>query len=321
MRGGISVALQAHLNQPDTTTCRLLKITLKSGLIHGLTTLDRDVEYDDGTDTSGEVTYVATNGCEITDIASDLGYSVDNSEGYALVSDDVPGVTTEMVEAGELDDAQWIVYLVNYEDLTMGHVILDAGDVGQVRTRFGMVWMPELLSYAMRLRQPVGSVDSKTCRAIFGTPADSQTGCGVDIEPLWVYGEVLSVGAEADRTFTGDAITDSSQMIAPFPGRVQFLTGANAGKEFAVEEFDSSDTVTLSETTPYLMVVGDTYRIRPDCRKRYIEDCIGLWSNGPNFKGEPYIPIGDASQIQTPGAQLPGAGGWVGGVFPDETES
>lgn len=312
MSRNIPAALQAHLLLSATTTCRLLRIELKSGdspagppTVYGITTLDRDILYDDG---DGPINYVASNGFDPSAISSDVGYSVDNAEGYALISDDVPGVTVEMAEAGDLDDAQWKAYLVNFEDLTMGHAVLDAGDLGEVPTKYGMLWVPELLSYMMRLHQPVGGVWSRTCRAIFGSPADSQTGCGVDVEPLWVIGEVLSVGAESDRVFTGDNVTAT---IVPVPGRVQWLTGANAGREYATEEVDG-DTVSLNETAAYAIAPGDQYRIRPDCRKRYEEDCIVTWDNGPNFKGEPKTPVGDAMSIMTPGGQLPGGGGFVG---------
>lgn len=311
----IPAALQTHLNQASTTTTRLLKIILRSGDIYGLTTLDRDVTYDDGTD---EVTYLATNGFDPSTLSADIGYSVDNAESYALTAVDTNGITPEMVKVGELDDAQWICYLVNYEDLSQGHVILDAGDLGEVRTRFDMSWTAELLSYAMRLRQPIGSVYSRLCRAIFGSDANSQTGCGVDISALWVNGEVQSVGAETDRVFTGDAVTDSGQLITPYPGRVDWLTGANVGREYSVEGITSL-TVSLAETTPYPIEVGDTYRIRPDCRKRYAEDCIAIWDNGINFKGEPLIPVGDGVAIQTPGGQLPGGGGFIGEPISEES--
>lgn len=308
----VPALLLAHLQQNSTTTCRLLKVRLRSGVVYGITTLDRNVEYDDGT-VDGVITYVATNGFDPSALAADVGFSVDNSEGYALISEDIPGVTVEMVQAGELDDAHWVCYLVNFEDLTMGHTILDAGDLGDVQTRFGMVWIPELLSYMTRLRQPVGHVWSTTCRAVFGSPADSQTGCGVDLGPLWAEGTVTAVGAETNRVFTGTVLAADSPGITPVPGRVQWLYGNNAGQEFAVEEVDGLE-ISLLETTGYPIEIGDEYRIRPDCRKRYLEDCIGIYDNGPNFKGEPLIPVGDASQVQTPGAQLPGGGGWIGNV-------
>lgn len=302
-------ALQAHLNQASTTTTRLLKIILKDGDIYGLTMLDKDVVYDDGTD---EVIYKATNGFDPSTLSADVGYSVDNAESYALTAVDSSGITPEMVAVGLLDDAQWICYLINYEDHSQGHIILDAGDLGEVVTRHDMSWTSELLSYAMRLRQPIGSVYSRSCRAIFGSPADSQTGCGVDLAPLWVSGEVVSVGAETDRSFTGDEIANSSQPIVPLPGRIQWLTGSNVGREYSIDDIDSTEEVSLAETTPYPIEVGDTYRIRPDCRKRYTEDCIGVWDNGINFKGEPLIPVGDGVAIQAPGGQLPGGGGFIG---------
>lgn len=316
----VPAALQTHLDDVSTTTCRLLRIQIadSGGTAFGFTTLDRAIDYDDG---DGVVTYSALNGFDPTALRSDSGYSVDNAEAYALISDDVnPGVTIEDIEAGLLDDATWKCYLINYQDLTPGrHILLDAGDIGQVRTRFGMVWMPELLSYLVRLRQPVGGVDSITCRATFGTPADSQTGCGVDAESLWVTGEVTGIGAESDRVFDITIDAPSSLVTTPAPGRIQWLTGDNSGNRLGWIESLEDDTVTLVEPARKPIQVGDTFRIRPDCRKRYLQDCIGIWNNGLNFKGEPYIPIGDASQIQTPGAQLPGVGGYAGHVTDEES--
>lgn len=302
-------ALQAHLNDPATTTTRLLKVTLTNGFVYGLSMLDADVIYDDG---GGAITYVATNGFDSSTISADIGYTVDNAEGYALISNDISGLELADIQAGVLDDAQWVCYLVNFRDLTQGHIVIDAGDVGEVRTKYGLVWLPELLSYMARLRQPVGASWSRTCRAIFGTPANSQTGCGVSLTPLWVSGTVVSVGAEANRTFTGDDIGGDSPALDPFPGRVQFLTGANAGREFSVEELDGL-TVSLADPANYEIAPGDTYRIRPDCAKRYLEDCIAKFANGPNFKGEPLIPVGDAAGLQSPGAQLGKGAGYVGG--------
>lgn len=298
----VPVALQAHLDQASTTTTYLLKVKLKSGVVYGLSMLDRDIVYDDGTG-DGEISYIATNGFNPSNFSSETGYAIANAEADALISNEVEGVTEEMVNAGALEDAEWVCYLVNFEDLSMGHAIIDAGDLGEVTTSHGILWTPELLSYAMRLKQPIGGVDSLTCRAIFGTPADTQTGCGINASTLWVEGEVTAVGAESNRIFTGDAVTGSGQPV-PYPGRVQFLTGNNAGRELSTEKVTVL-VVQLSDTTPYPIEVGDTYRIRPDCRKRFTQDCIGIWNNGINFKGEPHIPVGDATAIQAPAAQRP----------------
>lgn len=290
-------ALQSHLNQNATTTCRLLKFRLKSGTVFGITSLDRPVPYDDGSG-DGEIVYSALQGFNPSAKRSDLGNTVDNAEVNALIAEDGSGIQLTNIDAGDLDDATWDVYLINFMDTSQGHVHLGAGDVGEVSQRNGMQWTAELLSLDVRLRQPIGGVWSKRCRAIFGSPADSPTGCGVDISGMWTAGAVSSVDAESNRTFTGNAVASPHS----FPGRVQFLSGDNAGREFATEEV-TGFVISLAETTPYPIQVSDTYQIRPDCAKRFEEDCIGVWSNGPNFKGEPHISTGDGVQNMTPVAQ------------------
>lgn len=297
----IPAGLLARLQESATTTCLLIKITLQSGLQFGLTTLDRDVEYDDQDGSGGALTYVATEGFDATTFATSTGMSVDNGQINALLSDST-GITEQMVVAGELDDATWRMYLVDFTALYEGHILLDDGDVGDVSVRNGMLWIPELVSKIGRLKQPIGGVWSIRCRAIFGTPAASPTGCGIDTTSLWVEGEITAVGAESNRTFTGDDVGDGTPPA--YPGRLQFLTGDNAGREYATEEVTGL-VVTLAETTPYPMTIGDTYRIRPDCGKRYAQDCIAVWNNGPNFKGEPHTPVGDAAAASTPAGQTP----------------
>lgn len=304
----VPAELQAHLDGHSTTTCRLLKIVGSANLsprfAFGLCELDRDVEYDDDSG-DGATLYSAANGFNPATMAADLGFSVANSEGYSLVSSSpIDGVTEELINSGALDDATWVCYLVNFEDLTPGrHVILDAGDVGQIRVRHGVLWLPELLSYAMRLKQPVGGVWSRKCRAIFGSPANSPTGCGVDAEALWVEGTVTAVGSETGRAFTGDVV--ASLPSVTYPGRVLFLTGDNAGREYPAEEVDGFD-VELLEPARFPIQIGDTYLMRRDCQKRFEEDCIALYDNGLNFKGEPLIPTGDAAQVMSPGSEIPG---------------
>jgi uncharacterized phage protein (TIGR02218 family) len=262
---------------------------------------NQDVIYDHG---DGPITYVATNGFDPSAFSSDIAYSVDNAEGYALISDDVPGVTQEMVDAGVMDSAQWVCYYVDYLNPATGSaVILDAGDIGQVRTQYGMLWIPELLSYIMRLKQTIGDVWSRTCRADFGSPAPSPHGCGIDADALWQNFTVVSVGAENDRTFTASGLTQDPDK--PFyPGKVDWLTGDNAGRRVATESFTvdgSNGDITLLETVSYPIQVGDTGRLRPDCNKT--KDQCDKYDNYVNMKAEPLIPVGDTAAIQIPGAQ------------------
>lgn len=305
MSRAISEPLRYHLAESVTTTCKLLRIILSDGREFGLTTLDRDVEYQG-------LTYVAANGFDPSIIATDAGLSVDNAEAYALLSADIPGITAEMVASGDLDDAQWEMMLINYRDVSMGHVLLDAGDLGEVNIENGIVYVPELLSFAMRLRQPIGNYYSRNCRAVFGSPEHGQTGCGVDTDPLWLNGTVTGVADEPNLIFA-----DTNLVLNPVPNtaRVQWLTGPNSGSRlYQVEGYsEASGTIALVEPTPFAIAQGHQFRIRPDCDK-FPATCKG-YNNWLNFKGEPLIPVGEGMAILTPNASIPG--GFMGSEVVD----
>ena len=275
---------------------RIIKFRLKNGVTYGICMTNKTVIYDDGL---GPITYYGVNGFDPSTIDSDVGYSVDNAEGRALVSDNIPGVTLQMVRTGQLENARWYCYLIDYNAPTPGmHALLGAGDVGQVYIKNGLIYTPELLSYMNRLKQPVGLTWSKTCRAIFGTRNDTPTGCGVNAEAMWKLFTVKSSGAEPDRTFTADISHGEF-----YPGRVEWLTGNNAGKMHATEECDIVDgfvVLSMEEPTPYDIIPGDTGRIRPDCGKT--PEFCHRYKNWPNYKGEPTIPTADSVTISVPGA-------------------
>ena len=309
----IPSALQSNLDGDVQYTTRCVRFRLKSGQVLGFAMLDTDVTYDHG-DGYGPTVYSASQGIDPSMIAADVNYSVANAEARILTKTMLTGLTIEMVEAGALDDGEWDCFVLDWRTAITGSaLLLDAGDLGEVRTEDGLVIIPELLSYAMRLRQLIGTVWQRPGRCIFGSPAASQTGCGVDAEALWEDGEVQSVGAESDRTFTGD-------IAASYPGRLEFLTGQNVGRRYAVESADGM-TLSLAETTPYPIADGDTYRHRPDCTKLK-DGALGCdsYGNWPQFKGEWTIPVGDGVAGSVPGGNLPGGGGWTGEVVTDSLD-
>lgn len=293
----IPPALLAHLQNDVTTTCRLLLITLKDGRQFGAASLDVPLEYNG-------ITYSAIRGFDNSIIATDTGLSVDNAEATSLLSTTVDGISGEMALSGDLDDAQWQMMLVNWADLSMGHMLLDAGDIGNVTVSDGMSVTVELLSFAMRLRQNIGHVWSRRCRAIFGSPANTQTGCGVDADSLWFSGTVSLVSSDDPfRVFADDSISVDSS-FDPVPGRVRWTTGPNASDRlYQVEAYsDVSGTIALLETTPYPIEVGHEFDIRNDCSKSPAA-CVA-YSNFIHYKGEPYIPTGDGLESMTPSAQV-----------------
>ncbi|MNZ27345.1 hypothetical protein D3C78_445610 [compost metagenome] len=289
----IPSALAALLESPTPCPCRLLRITLADGRIFGLTTLDQAVDY-------RGVTYSALHGFDCSVIASDTGVSVDNAEATALFAATVAGIEPSLVARGELDGATWEMLLIDWSNPAAGHVTLDAGDLGEVKVIDGMVYVPELLSYTVRLRQPVGGVWSRRCRATFGTAANGSAGCGVDAAAMWAAATVTGVDTDDPfRVFSATGLVGAAYTT----GRVQWLTGDNAGSRVGtVEAFGGeSGTVALFEALVFPVQLGDTFQIRADCNKSP-SDCTA-YGNFLNYKGEPFIPVGDGLETMTPGAQ------------------
>ena len=314
--------LQQHKNSDATTLTTLLRFESTSGKIVGFTTLDQDLTYDDG---RGPLVYRAPIGFQPASIYEALGFEVDNTETQHLL---VPEYDLEIsefeVNAGVWDYAEFDMYEVNYEDLSQGHSILKHGTVGQVRSKDGLQMFGELRGLTAQLRKPVVEVDSRTCRAIFGSQAGDpgvRFPCGFDAESLWEAGEVEEVGVEVFYTFSDSTATTSSADDGFFvPGLVQWLTGSNAGLTMEIDSYDgSTGTFTLRHPLPYAIEPGDTYRRRRDCSK-YFEDsskgCAFWFGNqrGLHFRGEPFIPVADIGSLTTPGA---GTGSLFGSVIED----
>lgn len=315
----VPVALLGHMQTKTTTLTLLIKIVPRDTNYPawGITKLDRDVVYDDG---AGEITYGAAIGMVPAELRSQSSMEVGNSEfKHNLAPQFSAVVNEELIRAGVYDYAWYTVYVVNYEDLSMGHWIPPAGfgQVGRLSVDDrGMSFGMELTDLAKLLKQSIVENYSLTCRAIFGgQPIGTGGGvveqrfpCGFDISTLWTSTQtVTSVGAESSRTFTASGLGAAANFHVP--GMVEWLTGQNAGRQEMVEAQSAGGVISLKFELPFPVEVGDTFRIRPDCTK---------WKDGANgckahwgeidwrfhYRGEPLIKVGDADSLASPGATI-----------------
>jgi uncharacterized phage protein (TIGR02218 family) len=325
----IPISLQDHLDSGTTTLCGLIRIApVRPGYgVVGITTLDRDVVYDDG---DGPITYYAAVGYTASNYVGTADFTVDNAETTSLLPEfDIPQLTEADITSGAYDYADYKMMLVNYEDLTQGHILYSTGTMGEAKVVDGLSFLGELRSLFQRYRQSIVERDSLTCRATFGSQAaDSSNAsnatkierfpCGVVVDSFWFSGAVTQVGIESTVAFAStDVVVPSGSFV---PGMVEWLTGANAGRqnEVSEHEFDSEGSVfSLAFPTAFPIQDGDTFRVRPDCTKQWggFNSC-GTYNNRLNFRGEPFIPVGDAGSTSNPGsATNPGlTGGQQGEV-------
>lgn len=303
----ISPEFYSHLQGTTTTVCEAVRFRLEDGRVIGICGLDKDLFWDN-------MWWKSVSGLNSKDFSSDTELSVDNSEVDILVGALIDsGLTLEEMQAGALDNGTYEFFIINYED-TEQNLRLDAGDIGEVKAKSLNEATIELLSHAVRLRSGTGTVTSIRCRAIFGTYANSQTGCGVNAEVMWKSGTVTGISEDEKQSVFADSsipLTEESNNY-----RVRFTSGRNKSPRlYQVEGYSLvSGTIALIETTRYPIEVGDTFQIRPDCNK--LPDDCKKYNNIINYKGEPFIPVADGLEGLTPNAQL--AGGVTGGVSIDD---
>lgn len=299
----IDSVLLAHKAQPVTTLCNVMKVgPLPGGAYIAITSLDRDVTYDDGT---GALTYRASTGMQLSTLSSTNDLSVDNAETQTLSPVyPVTGITVAMVDNGDLDGAIMSAYQINYEDPTAGrHEILFSGPIGEVRIVEGGLVTFENRSWSQLMKQnSVVELDSLTCRVKrFGSqPGEERFPCMFDASAEWVAGTVTAVGTETVREFTDSALLQAADFFAP--GMVRWLTGDNAGQNLEIEAFDSG-AVSLQHIARHPITSGDTFEIRRDCTRKWSgNNSCETYSNRPFFRGEPFIPVGDTISLSVPGA-------------------
>jgi uncharacterized phage protein (TIGR02218 family) len=275
----VDPTLLNHLQQSVTTLTWCWRIERTDGLVQGFTALDQDLVI-------AGVTYKAATGFFPSAIQTTNQLDINNAEAASLLDDD--SISERDLVGGKYDFAKLDLFLVNYLDLPTAlnldppkHLVLMSGILGQV-TNSDRTFKVECRSKAQALTQKIVQVTSKTCRAEFG---DSD--CKVNLAP---YTHNLTVASTSNNRLIN--ITGFSQADGYFDeGKLIFTNGDNNGLEFTIQSY-SGGTITLFETTPYTIAVGNSFRAIAGCRKT-LSDCSNRYGNVLNFRGEPHIPGAD----------------------------
>ncbi len=220
-----SAAFDTHITGGATTLATLFRATRRDGEVFAFTDHDRDIviNVDDVADTDNALTYDAETGFTRTSIVNTSKLSVDNMDIESIL--DTDGFLEKEVRAGLWDFAQIEVYMVNWDDVTMGVMQLRRGFIGEVSLR-DEIYFAELRGMVQLLQQIDGDVYTPNCRADYG---DAE--CGFDLSTVIETTEVTAIDA-ANRIIT---------VPANFLGRTQFDNESDFLLSIGVKVDDTDD--------------------------------------------------------------------------------
>lgn len=273
----IESGLEEHYQQESTSVCSCLLIERSDGLIIGITDLDENFVFED-------VFYYC--GMDVSAIATTETTSVDNMEMTVIAGNDV--ITEKDIEVGLWNGSKLRLFEINFLDLTPGRKnTIKRGTYGEARLKRGS-YVLEFRSLTQALQQPQGHATQKTCRVRFGSVGEGK--CNVNGGDLAPYTHTMMITEVVSNwQFSVSSISGIENDYFK-EGTIRFLTGNNSVLgEYKVKDF-IDDELTLSIPFPFTVNVGDTVEVIAGCEKRFDEDCVGKFDNGPNFQGEPHMP-------------------------------
>jgi len=268
----ISTELKNHLGQSTLTIARCWKITLSDSSVMGFTSCSKDITYE-------SQVYYSLTGFENESVKSKLDIDFDESRAVSILNSDY--ITEADLIAGKYNNAEVKVFVVNYEDLTQGRILLFKGYLSDVRCEDGK-FFGELKGLSSKLEQTIGEVYSPLCRAKF-----CSSECGLMASSYTFSGVVSSITDNAKFYCDTSVIKTKNSGYFNY-GVINFTGGNNSGLSMEVKQFSSGNFV-LTMEMPYDIAVDDTFDVLAGCNKRFTT-CCNDFDNGVNFRGEPHLP-------------------------------
>ena len=265
----ISPELEAHFAGELQTLATCWHITRRDAVEIGFT--DHDVAL-----VFSGVIYNSIAGFTPTTVESKSNMSIDNLdvEGQTFSTK----ITEEDLLAGIYDFAEIEIFIVNYDDLSQGKMMVKRGSLGEV-TLNAQMFQAEVRGLTQYLSQTIGDVFSPSCRAILG---DGK--CKVALAGFTIAATVDEI--TNNQTFKSSILSQAAGWFTG--GEVIWTSGGNTGRRMEVKEFASTQVV-LALPMGKSIQIGDSFNIIAGCDKTR-ETCQSKFTNIINFHGEPDVP-------------------------------
>ncbi len=254
-----SAGFITHINRESTALKTIWRVTRRDTTKFHLTDNDEDLTLDPEGGGS-PVTFLAAGGYTRSNIVNTAGLSVDNLDISSHLDPNFTNITERDIRAGLFDFAEVEMWLVVFQDTTLGTVPLRRGYLGEVSLEDD-IYLAEFRGLVQLLTQSMVEVYSPQCRADLG---DAR--CKVAISPpVLTRGVSLPLSFEVGNRFrvetlghvrvpftnagfdTGDltgwatdsgspSVVTSQSGLSPQAG-THFLTGLSAASaSFAVSQ-------------------------------------------------------------------------------------
>ncbi len=265
----ISPQLEAHFAGGMTTLATCWKIIRQDDTELGFTDHDMALTIDG-------LEYDSIAGFTPTTVESKSNMSVDNLE---VEGQTFPSKITESdLLAGMYDYAEIEIFVVNYEDLSQGRLVVKRGRLGEVTINQQM-FSAEVRGLTQHLSQTIGEVYSPSCRAVLGDARCKRSLTGFTFN-------TTVTAVTNNQTFTATALSQAAGYFTG--GEVRWTSGHNAGRRMEVKEFASAQLV-LALPMGKSIQAGDAFTVIAGCDKTR-EACRTKFNNILNFRGEPDVP-------------------------------
>lgn len=288
----IPASLQTHLAGSVLTTAFLITITRLDGTVLGLTTANVNLTYQP----TGQL-YEAMDSAAASQLRQTASTGVDNLDVAGVLSS--TRITDQDLLAGRYDGASLDLSLVNYtQHPLVDRVLLVTGQLGEVTFSEGQ-YSAEFRSLSARLQQKVAALTSATCRVrqLFDSQCfvggTNYAGTHTAADFRNPSAAVTAVSADRQTVTFNDTLFGSLGGVYNY-GRAQFLTGANAGLALEVKTsvaLVGGSSIQLLFVLPWSLpvAIGDTALLEQGCDRTF-DTCTGKYTNGGNFRAEPFIP-------------------------------